>query len=62
LYDEVIKQQQALNNEQYFAQIGELRAIYELDKAEIESERRLTALHHQRYVISGLTATAACWR
>ena len=56
LYDEVLKKQAELNNEQYYAQLGELRAIYELDKAELESERRLAALRQQRYVIAGLFA------
>ena len=56
LYDEALKKQAELNNEQYYAQLGELRAIYELDKSELESERRLAALLRMRVVIAGLSA------
>jgi len=57
LYDEVIKKQAELKKEQYYAQLGELRTIYELDKSEIESERRLAALLRMRVVIAGLVVT-----
>ena len=57
LYDEVIQKREELNNEQFYAQLNELRTIYELDKSEIESQRRLATLLQQRYIISGLTVT-----
>ena len=55
LYNEVLKKEEELNNEQFYAQIGELRILFELDKAERESERRLATLRGQRFVITGLS-------
>ena len=54
LYRQMLKQKEERNNERFYAQINELRTLYELDKAEMESERRLAAIRQQRTMITGL--------
>ena len=54
IYRDVIHRIDSLNQKQFYEQINELRTLYELDKAEIEAERRLEAIRRQRLMITGL--------
>jgi AraC-like DNA-binding protein len=56
-YRRVIQVKDSLNAKQFFAQINELRTLYELDKAELEAERHLSALQRHRMYIAGLLLT-----
>jgi AraC-like DNA-binding protein len=55
VYLDVIRTKDSLNTVQLSGQLNELRTIYELDKAQLEAERRMTELRGQRFVIAGLT-------
>jgi AraC-like DNA-binding protein len=55
VYRSVIDRTELLNQKQFYGQINELRTLYELDKAEMEAERRLGAIRRQRMMITGLT-------
>ena len=55
LYGEILKKREELNTERFQAQINELRTIYELDKAEMEAQRRQAALRQMRLIAAGLT-------
>ena len=59
MYRQVMQKKEELNRERFSAQINEFRTIYELDKAELESERRLTALRQQRLLNTGLALACA---
>ena len=54
MYRNILQGKEKLNNEQFYAQINELRTIYELDKAELETERHRAALHRQRFIAAVL--------
>jgi AraC-like DNA-binding protein len=53
-YRQAIAISDSLNRQQFYAQINELRAIYELDRAELETERRQAMIDRQRLTITGL--------
>ena len=59
MYRNILEGKEKLNTERFYAQINELRTIYELDKAEQEAAQRLEALRQQRLVIAGLSV--ACF-
>ena len=52
---QIAQRKEEINNERFYAQINELRTLMELDKAEMESQRRLSAIRQQRTVIIGLS-------
>ena len=54
IYRDVIQRIDSLNQNQFYEQINELRTLYELDKAEMEAERRQEAIRRQRLMITGL--------
>ena len=54
IYQQLIAKKDSLHSENIHTQLNELRAIYELDKAELEAEKRLAALRRQRLIISGM--------
>jgi AraC-like DNA-binding protein len=53
-YRQIIQRKDENNREQFYRQINELRTIYELDKSEMLSERRLASIRFQKSVIAGL--------
>jgi AraC-like DNA-binding protein/cell division protein FtsB len=55
-FHSIIQRKDSVNNERFYSQINELRTIYELDKAELEAERRLNALRRQRLINIGLAS------
>jgi AraC-like DNA-binding protein len=54
-YRQIIHKKDERNREQFYRQINELRIIYELDKSEMLSERRLASIRFQKSVIAGLS-------
>ena len=54
-YRHVIQISRERNRKQFYEQINELRTIYELDKAEKETERRQAAIQRQRTLITALS-------
>jgi AraC-like DNA-binding protein len=54
IYRKNIDRNREINKSKVFAQLNELRTLYELDKAEMESERRMEALRRQRLINTGL--------
>ena len=56
LYCDILHRKDSINKEKLYAQINELRTIFQLDRVELESEKRLTAIKQQRIFIVGLTA------
>jgi len=53
---ELIEKRNTLNTQRFYAQINELRTIFELDKAEMEIVRRQAQIERQRLVNTGLIA------
>ena len=53
-YRYFIQKKDSLNNDKFYAQINELRTIYELDKAELEAQQRLVVIQRQRFAITSL--------
>jgi AraC-like DNA-binding protein len=53
-----IDNREKLNKERFYAQINELRTLYELDKAEMEVVRSQASLRVQRSIIAGLFAVS----
>jgi AraC-like DNA-binding protein len=58
LYQQIIAEKDSLHSESIHTHLNELRAIYELDKAELEAERRRETIRRQRLYIIG--STGAC--
>ena len=54
IYLEIIRKNKEINQKRFYAQINELRTLYELDKAELEAVKRLAAIKLQRIIITGL--------
>jgi AraC-like DNA-binding protein len=57
-YRQIIQRKDEHSRERFYAQINELRAIYQLDKAELEAERRQATIRQQRLIITGLLIAA----
>jgi YesN/AraC family two-component response regulator len=56
-YRQIVKRKDEHNTERFYAEINELRAIYELDKAELEIVRRQATIRQLRIRNTGLTVT-----
>jgi AraC-like DNA-binding protein len=56
-YSDAMNYKDSINHAKFYSQINEFRTIYELDKSELQSERRLAAIKQQRTVITGLATT-----
>ena len=55
-FREIIKIITERNSKQFYEQINEFRTFFELDKAEMEAERRLAAIERMRIIITALAA------
>jgi AraC-like DNA-binding protein len=54
IYLAILNALEDANHEQFYAQVNELRSLYQLDKAELESEKQRAAIKQQRIIIGGL--------
>jgi tetratricopeptide (TPR) repeat protein len=54
IYRHVIQVNEERNRKQFYEQLNELRTIYELDKAQMEMERRQTAVRQLRTIVAAL--------
>ena len=54
LYCDILHRKDSINKEKLYAQINELRTIFQLDRVELESERKTTAIRQYRLAIFGL--------
>ena len=54
-YKEILERKDSVNQEKFYVQINELRTIYELDKAQLESERQQAANQRLQIIIFGMT-------
>ena len=54
-HNQIRQQTDSLNRQKFYAQINEFRTIYELDKTEMETERRQAAIQRQRTLIAALS-------
>jgi AraC-like DNA-binding protein len=55
IYRNLMERTDSLKLQEVYSQLNELRTLYELDKLEMEAERRAQALRRQRMMITGLT-------
>ena len=51
-YQQIIQRKDEYNREQFYKQINELRTIYELDKAELEVERRQATIQRLQFTVT----------
>jgi AraC-like DNA-binding protein len=58
-YSDIMHYNDSVNSAKFYAQINELRTIYELDKAELEAERLQSANRQLRLRIAALSVTGA---
>lgn len=58
-YARLIEKTDSLNNARYASQISELKTIYELDKAELETAQTRHRLQISRYLLAGAIAISA---
>jgi AraC-like DNA-binding protein len=58
-YSDIMHYNDSVNRAKFYAQINELRTIYQLDKAELEAERRQAVIRQQRITITALTVIGA---
>ena len=52
MYQQIQHQKDSVNKKQFYAQINEFRTIYELDKAELEAQQRLTVIQRLRLTVA----------
>ena len=54
LFSHVLSRRDTLNTQQFYAQLNELRTIYELDRSHLENERQRAKIRQQQLVNTGL--------